>query len=150
VKLNRAKTDPLFLMEELVDRLSSQYDQVLLEKFAISYSEWRLMLAIFLAQDNPTQETIAAYAVKTPAAVSRQLAILESKDLVERSESKLSKRTKQVKLSKQGRNIFNRSLQVVSKLSHNVLRQLGGEQMHFKDSIITLLDYLDTEAGSKE
>jgi DNA-binding MarR family transcriptional regulator len=141
--MNRHKTDTTFLLEELTNNLIGVYDRMLQSNFQISYSEWRLLFAIFLAQDNPTQENIAAQALKSPAAVSRQLNTLIEKDLVERGDSKDSKRIKLVYLSKTGKNVFNKSVMQISKFSHNFFRQLGTESVAFKDNLVALIEDLE-------
>lgn len=137
------KTDNLLLLSELVQKLEDRFDMILKEKYETSFSEWKLLLAVFLAQQNPTQEQIAAQAAKTPAAVSRQLGLLEDRELVERSTSKDSKRTKLVKLTAKGKNLLHKSLMLVSSQSRIIFSKLGADQARFKDNTIDLLEYLE-------
>ena len=143
--MQRHKIDPSFLLQELTEKLTDHFDRQLLQDYGLTFSEWRLLFAVFLAQENPTQEEVAMHAQKSPAAVSRQLNILVEKGLVQRSDSKKSKRIKLVKMTKQGKNVFNKSVLVVGKISKDIFKQLGPDLDVFKDSLVTLIENLEQQ-----
>jgi DNA-binding MarR family transcriptional regulator len=144
--INRYKSDLAFIIDELQELVTDRLDKTLNSQFGISYSEWKLLFAIFLSQNQPDQETIAANARKTPAAVSRQLGNLEEKELVERTYAQASRKTKHVKLTKQGREIINRSMLSVSRLSKEMFSVLGPDIDNFKHQAILLAEALESKS----
>lgn len=134
--------DLTFLLEQFVSSLTTKLDRQLKANFEITYSEWRLLMSVFLAQKQPTQEEIARYAGKTPAAVSRQLNHLEEMELVERSYSKTSKREKHVVLTRHGKSVFNKSLLYVSKHTKGLFSHLAGGEARFRKNLLDLTDRL--------
>ena len=144
--MSRERLDATLLLEELTARLIAIYNLKLRDAYGISYSEWKLLTSVFLAQKNPTQEEIARYAMKSPAAVSRQLNYLEKKELVEREVSKDSKRTKLVLLTKTGKNLMNRGAVMLGKFSKGYFKQLGDDLDPFRDCLVELLQDLDNNS----
>lgn len=143
--MNREKIDIPFLLEELTNSIVAINNDMLISAFDISYSEWRLLLAVFLSQENPTQEEVANQAGKSTAAVSRQIKIIEQKGLVKRSNSKESKRIKLVKLTEKGKDTFNKSLMLVSNKSKEIFDVLGSDKTPFKQCIIDVIGKIEEE-----
>lgn len=135
--------DIAMLHDELNNRVQYIMNFHLKKNIGMSYSEWKLLLAVMLAEESPNQENIATLANKTPAAVSRQLALMIERDLIERSSTDNSKRINKVILTKEGKRLVNKGAVIVGKISRHVYKQLHDDLDPYRDCVTRLLEYLD-------
>lgn len=70
-----------YLIHELSQKLTAESDQVLLERYGIGFSQYKVLLSLEVAQGRPQKE-IAHYLSQTEASVSRQIGLLIDKNLV--------------------------------------------------------------------
>lgn len=70
-----------YLIHELAQYITAESDQVLLERYGIGFSQYKVLLALESAQGIP-QKSIAQSLSQTEASISRQIGLLIDKDLV--------------------------------------------------------------------
>lgn len=76
-----------YLIHELAQAITAESDQVLLERFGIGFSQYKVLVSLQNRQGVP-QKFIAHSLSQTEASISRQIGLLIDKDLVEIGPSK--------------------------------------------------------------
>lgn len=138
----RSKVDPSILFVDTADELVKNYDELLRHKYEISYSEWRLLLAVLLSGDKPAQEKVAEYAMKSPAAVSRQVKVLQKKGLLKQLSSKSSNRKVELHLTKKGQSKLHSAMMDISSISRKLMRSIPLTGSDMRESMMQLLDII--------
>lgn len=97
----------------LLDKLT---DTVLQEELAITFSQFKIIMAI--DHSTVSQREIASYWDMTEAAVSRQVDLLVQKKLATRKENPENRREHVLELTKEGKKLYEKGLDVIRK-NHN-------------------------------
>lgn len=71
-----------YLIHELAQHITAESDQVLLQRFGIGFSQYKVLVSLEVTQGVP-QKQIAKSLSQSEASVSRQIGLLIDKDLVE-------------------------------------------------------------------
>ena len=101
----------------LVDKLS---DRLLQDRFRISTTQYRILLAIKEAQTSCCQKDVARYWHTTQAAVCRQIEILKRKNLIACTPNPKNRRQHVLSLTSAG----SRTLEASSKVLENKLKKI--------------------------
>ena len=70
-----------YLIHELAQYITAESDQVLLERYGIGFSQYKVLLSLESVQGIP-QKNIAKSLSQTEASISRQIGVLIDKELV--------------------------------------------------------------------
>jgi DNA-binding MarR family transcriptional regulator len=123
-----------YLIHELAQQLTAESDQILLERFGIGFSQFKVLVAIE-EQQGLQQKYIASLLGQTEASISRQIGILIDKDLVEIGPAKDS-RQHLMYLTPRGEEMVQKASRALEIFFGPLLSQLSENQ------VTKLRDYL--------
>lgn len=128
-----------FLLHTVASRLDKQSDQSLMEQLGVGFSQFKIVQVIAAAQRGIAQRSIAEQLGQTEASVSRQVAVLRQRGLVEIRVSPNDKREHRVWLTHRGTRLYHEAARVVSRVYRPILAKLGDKpsaQLH--ETLVTL------------
>lgn len=116
----------------LSSNLSRKYDQLLLERYGIGFSQYRILQLIHDSPSN-SQRTISKYLGTTEASVSRQVQIMIGMGLIERVVNQANKRENLVRISRKGARfvddmdnaLYQRMSKLLAEIKLSKLKQLN-------------------------
>lgn len=112
----------------LAEEVSRAVAAIYQERFQLSRHEWR-MLAALSDTGAATAKELGEYSTLDKMQVSRALADLEAKGVISRAEGRADRRTKQVRLTARGRNLFAAIVPVVREREAALLSVLSEEEL---------------------
>ncbi len=126
-------------VHRLSSNLSRKYDQLLLERYGIGFSQYKIM---HLLQNNEAmkQSSIATILGQTEASISRQVQIMVGYGFAIVTVNKLDKREHLVCITSKGLRLINEADKVISQKTSQIFKDIGHKQ---KIQLITALQAID-------
>ena len=134
-----------FRLNRLAAATSQYLAIVYQERFGLDIPQWRVMATVGSTQDC-TAQYIAASTRMHKTRVSRAIAELETRQLIERASSAEDRRERQVRLSKAGRRMYTELVPLALTRESSLLGCLSPEQLAgFLTGLETLERFLQLE-----
>lgn len=111
------------LLEHITSLLTSKYDLILTTEIGISYSQYKVMVQ-FTHNSIIKQKTIAMSLGQTEASISRQLSIMSSNGLVNRTHDSDNRKSIVITLTENGKAIKNRADGLIANQNTNLLYKI--------------------------
>ncbi len=121
------------LVAKIMDRLTIRQ---LLEMDGLTYAEWRVLARIAAMKDGGTAAQVVELAWVDNAEVSRAIASLERKGLLERRKNPSDRRTSILMLTASGRACYDETLQRRSRFHERLLSGLSSEERATLDDLL--------------
>jgi DNA-binding MarR family transcriptional regulator len=122
---HKSNFPPLLHLSYILQQVS---DELLLDKAGVGISQARIMSV--LHQSMPvSQRAVAISLAQTEANVSRQLRQMKKNGLVKISKAKKDARQREVVLTKQGRNTYQKAEKLLKKQQSQFLRLLASSEI---------------------
>lgn len=120
------KSRAIYLIHELSLYYTAECDQILLERYGIGYSQFKVLLMV---EETPgiSQKQIALNLKQTQASVSRQIGILIDKDLIEIGPAK-DNRQHLIYLTPRGEEMVQKTTTALESYDSYVLRKMTDKQ----------------------
>lgn len=117
-----------YLIHELAQHITAESDQILLERFGVGFSQYKVLLAL---QDKPgiSQKHIAHFLHQTEASISRQIGILIEKNLAVIGPAKDNRRHL-IYLMPRGEEMVRKATSALNKYKSPILTSLDEKQQH--------------------
>lgn len=116
-----------YLIHELSQKLTAESDQVLLERYGIGFSQYKVLLSLEATQGRPQKE-IALYLSQTEASISRQIGVLIDKNLVVIGPSK-DNRQHLIYLTPRGEEMAQKSTTALNSYHAPFFKNLNEKQL---------------------
>jgi len=119
-----------------------------LRPFDLTHAQFVLLASLMWlgAENKPlTQVELASHAKTDIMMTSNVLRTLESKGWVVRNPHPTDTRAKSLAITKQGRALVVRAIQVVEKIDHDFFNKLGAETGKFNQQLLALISANQTE-----
>lgn len=123
-----------YSLHRLTFILQRMADEKLQTELGIGFAQFKLLLGLS-KHPGVEQQELAFYLGQSEASISRQLASMKRKHLVSVEKDKKDSRRRQVKLTKNGKNTFEKSKKLLESMHRQTVKQ-------FKDSQIKQLNSL--------
>jgi len=107
----------------LLDRIA---DRALQDKFALTYAQFRILMAID-SKKNLSQKDIASFWEVSEAAVSRQLENLKGKALIACQEDRQNRRKNVLALTQKGREQLLKSYKLISQRYQDIYKVIDAK-----------------------
>lgn len=134
-----------FRLNRLAAGVSQYLAMVYQRRFGLDIPQWRVMATVGSRQDC-TAQYIAASTRMHKTRVSRAIAELEARDLIERVSSVQDRRERQVRLTKTGRRIYTELVPLALEREASLLECLAPQQLAgFLTGLETLERFLQLE-----
>ena len=118
-----------------------------LKKYNVNYQQWRILKAIYL-ELAATPAKVSTATFTDSGTISRQLELLESKDLVKREHSKKDRRVVNLTLTSKGEHIASDGINYSKTLVGCVRKKIGDEKTEeFNQALIDTLKCLTFSSG---
>jgi DNA-binding MarR family transcriptional regulator len=112
---------------ETIHSIAKKKTSEFLKKHQVNYQQWRILKAIYLELAT-TPAKVSAATFTDSGTISRQLEILETKELVKREHSKQDRRVVNLKLTSKGENIASDGIQYSEQLIRCVREEIGDDK----------------------
>jgi len=131
-----------YRLNRLAVGVSKHLSDIYRERFGLDIPEWRVMATVG-SQHGCTAQHIAASTRMHKTRVSRAIAHLEERELVERASSAADRREREVRLTKAGRRMYAELVPLVLERERELLACLTKEQLRgFLSSMEALESFL--------
>ena len=117
-----------YRLNRLAVGVSNHLSDIYRERFGLDIPEWRVM-ATAGSQHGCTAQHIAASTRMHKTRVSRAIAHLEERELIERASSAADRREREVRLTKSGRRMYAERVPLVLERERELLACLTKEQL---------------------
>ena len=135
-----------YRLNRLAVGVSNHLADIYRERFGLDIPEWRV-LATVGSQHGCTAQHIAESTRMHKTRVSRAVAHLEERDLIERASSTADRRAREVRLTKAGRRIYAELVPLVLERERELLACLSKEQLR---GFLAGLEALETFLGLQD
>lgn len=122
----------------LAKHVSNTFSKTYGERFGLSISEWRVIAALGL-YPNSSASIVSRYAALDKVQVSRALAGLIKRNLVNRTTDKLDRRNSILRLSKKGEEIYTQIVPVALQFEQELTDILSDKERLQLDNSLTKL-----------
>ncbi|MEJ2114734.1 MAG: MarR family winged helix-turn-helix transcriptional regulator [Gammaproteobacteria bacterium] len=112
---------------ETIHSIAKKKITCFLKKHNVNYQQWRILKAIYL-ELAVTPAKVSTATFTDSGSISRQLELLESKDLVKREHSKQDRRVVNLSLTSKGENIARDGINYSETLVECVRKEIGDEK----------------------
>ena len=112
---------------ETIHSIAKKKTTCFLKKHNVNYQQWRILKAIYL-ELAITPAKVSAATFTDSGTISRQLELLESKDLVTREHSKQDRRVVNLTLTSKGEHIASDGINYSETLVECVRKEIGDEK----------------------
>lgn len=127
-----------FKLHSLMFAMDKIADVLLRKELNITYSKFLVLMSVGYCP-NKSQKCIADHLDHTEAAVSRQISILEKEGLVKIKLNNDNKREKLVDITKKGEELLEKSFEILSQATDNLLSTLNKEEVDISDKSLDKL-----------
>ncbi|HVS77178.1 MAG TPA: MarR family transcriptional regulator [Steroidobacteraceae bacterium] len=117
-----------YRLNRLAVGVSNHLSDIYRERFGLDVPEWRVMATVG-SRHGCTAQHIAESTRMHKTRVSRAIAHLEERDLIERASSAADRREREVRLTKAGRRMYAELVPVVLERERELLACLSREQL---------------------
>jgi DNA-binding MarR family transcriptional regulator len=117
-----------YRLNRLAVGVSNHLSDIYRERFGLDIPEWRVMATVG-SQHGCTAQHIAQSTRMHKTRVSRAIAHLEERDLIERASSAADRREREVRLTKSGRRMYAELVPLVLERERELLACLTKEQL---------------------
>jgi DNA-binding MarR family transcriptional regulator len=117
-----------YRLNRLAVGVSNHLSDIYRERFGLDIPEWRVMATVG-SQHGCTAQHVAESTRMHKTRVSRAIAHLEERDLVERASSAADRREREVRLTKAGRRMYAELVPLVLERERQLLACLTREQL---------------------
>ena len=117
-----------YRLNRLAVGVSTHLADIYRERFGLDVPEWRVMATVG-SQHGCTAQHIAESTRMHKTRVSRAIAHLEERDLIERASSTADRRAREVRLTKAGRRMYTDLVPLVLERERELLACLGKEPL---------------------
>jgi DNA-binding MarR family transcriptional regulator len=117
-----------YRLNRLAVGVSNHLSDIYRERFGLDIPEWRVMATVG-SQHGCTAQHIAESTRMHKTRVSRAIAHLETRDLIERASSAADRREREVRLTKAGRRMYAELVPLVLERERQLLACLSKEQL---------------------
>ena len=135
-----------YRLNRLAVGVSDHLSDIYRERFGLDIPEWRVMATVG-SQHGCTAQYIAQSTRMHKTRVSRAIAHLEERELIERASSAADRRERQVRLTKAGRKMYAELVPLVLERERELLACLSREQLR---GLLAGLEALESFLGLKE
>ena len=123
----------MYLLQHIGTILERQFDQALLEQLGIGTSQYRILLALE-AHSDISQKRLAANLGQTEASISRQVKLLQAKQLILTQVHPHSRRERVTSLSPKGTTVILAAKDLYAQVASGLLGVLADKQQKaFRD-----------------
>lgn len=139
MSLNDFLTSPKFLLHELVAMMDKHANSLLLEKFKLNLSHFKVLLFLL---ENPdlNQKELSICMTLTESGISKTIANLKELGLLETIENPENRREHQLKPTVKGNQILEEALKVFTKETDRLFSVLtDSETTNFNNSLKKLI-----------
>jgi DNA-binding MarR family transcriptional regulator len=119
-------TTASYLLRHVASTLHRQLDQILFERFGIGLAQYNLLM--LLAGSSTSQRALANGLGQTEASISRQINLLEDKDLIIVSVNPRSKRERVVAITSKGLTLTEAATEILTAQDDDLTDHLGVKQ----------------------
>ncbi len=112
---------------ETIHSIAKKKTTGFLKKHSVNYQQWRILKAIYL-ELAVTPAKVSAATFTDSGTISRQLELLETKDLVKREHSKQDRRVVNLNLTTKGEHIASDGISYSESLVDCVRREIGDDK----------------------
>lgn len=112
---------------ETIHSIAKKKTSGYLKKHSVNYQQWRILKAIYL-ELAITPAKVSAATFTDSGTISRQLELLETKNLVKREHSRQDRRVVNLKLTSKGEHIASDGIDYSEKLVECVREEIGNEK----------------------
>lgn len=127
-----------FKLHSLMFAMDKIADVLLRKELNITYSKFLVLMSVGYCP-NKSQKCIADHLDHTEAAVSRQVSNLEKDGLVKIKLNNDNKREKLVDITKKGEGLLEKSFEILSKATDNLLSTLSKKEVDIMDKSLDKL-----------
>lgn len=131
-----------YLLHELSQRIDSESDQILRERFGIGFAQYKVLLAVD-AQKGISQKKIAFDLAQTEASISRQVGILIDKDFIYIGPAK-DNRKHPIYLTSRGEEVVIKATSALNDHHRHIFRNLSEKQ---QVSLVECLQNIQRQLG---
>lgn len=135
-----------YRLNRLAVGVSDHLSDIYRERFGLDIPEWRVMATVG-SQHGCTAQYIAQSTRMHKTRVSRAIAHLEARELIERASSTADRRERQVRLTKAGRKMYAELVPLVLERERELLACLSREQLR---GLLAGLEALESFLGLQE
>lgn len=135
-----------YRLNRLAVGVSDHLSDIYRERFGLDIPEWRVMATVG-SQHGCTAQYIAQSTRMHKTRVSRAIAHLEERELIERASSAADRRERQVRLTKAGRKMYAELVPLVLERERELLACLSREQLR---GLLAGLEALESFLGLQE
>jgi DNA-binding MarR family transcriptional regulator len=122
--MNKLENNPLFKVHKYIFLAEKLFDRVLMEKFNISFSQFRV-LAVISENQGISQKQIAFIQETTQASVSRHIDVLDKMHLVSLTTNSANRKEHNLYLTAKGKILFVKTLKFVEKKADVLLKTIS-------------------------
>jgi DNA-binding MarR family transcriptional regulator len=125
----------MYLLQHIGTILERQFDQALLEQLGIGTSQYRILLALE-AHPDVSQKRLATNLGQTEASISRQVRVLQTKQLINTQVHPHSRRERVTSLSPKGVTVIAVAKELYARVAASLLDTLNERQQKaFRDAL---------------
>jgi DNA-binding MarR family transcriptional regulator len=135
-----------YRLNRLAVGVSDHLADIYRQRFGLDIPQWRVMATVG-SRHGCTAQYIAASTRMHKTRVSRAIAELEERDLIERASSSADRREREVRLTKSGRRMYTELVPLVLERERELLGCLSKEQLR---GFLSGLEALEAFLGLKE
>jgi DNA-binding MarR family transcriptional regulator len=125
--ISEAAGSTMYLLQHIGTILERQFDQALLEQLGIGTSQYRILLALE-AHPDVSQKRLAAHLGQSEASISRQVKILQNKQLISTQVHPHSRRERVTNLSSKGVTVIAVAKDLYAQIATSLLDKLSDKQ----------------------
>jgi DNA-binding MarR family transcriptional regulator len=135
-----------YRLNRLAVGVSNHLADIYRQRFGLDIPEWRVMATVG-SQHGCTAQHIAESTRMHKTRVSRAIAHLEARELIERASSAADRRAREVRLTRSGRRLYAELVPLVLEREGELLSCLTKEQLR---GFLTAIEALESFLGVKE
>ena len=135
-----------YRLNRLAVGVSNHLSDIYRDRFGLDVPEWRVMATVG-SQHSCTAQHVAQSTRMHKTRVSRAIAHLEARDLIERASSTADRREREVRLTKAGRRMYAELVPLVLERERELLACLSKEQLR---GFVAGMEALETFLGLQD
>ncbi len=135
-----------YRLNRLAVGVSNHLSDIYRERFGLDVPEWRVMATVG-SQHGCTAQHVAESTRMHKTRVSRAIAHLEARELIERASSAADRRAREVRLTRAGRRMYAELVPLVLERERELLSCLSKEQLR---GFLTAIESLESFLGVRE